>query len=737
MEYNIFDEIVVRAPFYPFNYFINLTKNDSITDAEYFDFFKVPIVAESIYIASPDLYKKISDWTLGKKIEKKELEKLKISFLKYVSRICTRATPFGLFAGCTVYDINQDSNKDASSTRHTKLDMHLLGQLIEKIESQEHIKNKLAFYPNSSLYSISDFYRYIEFENKQKGLVQKVSEVDKSEYLEKIILFCNNGKSIDAIVEYLIIEDSDYSASDYRDFIDELISNQILISEIKLSVSGEDVLSTLIEKIKAIGDIDTANILEQIKNKLYQIDKNLFNEIDKYKEVIKLLQFFELEISEKYVFQVDLYDNNQHFAINNTSIKSQLQEALSFLHSINSNYVSNLSEFKKEFLNRYEYEELPLAKVLDEELGIGYPIKKQNNLDKNPLLDNLFLTYKSSNSSTNTWSEFDYFLLEKLKEVNENSPHITISEKDFESKKLVDLSDTFTLSAKIVDTTEQDNVLVVDGVYASSAASILGRFCQGNEKIKSLTKKITNHEEKINQDKLVAEIVHLPEDRIGNISYRPFLRNFEIPYVSRSSMNLENQININDIMVSLRGDDLILRSKSNGQQILPKLSTAHNYSSSNLSIYAFLCDMQFFKKQKHLTFPWGSHQNILKIFPRVYYKETIISLAKWKLDSKEILNFKKSNNINECIESITNWRKEFNIPNYANLVNGDNKLLINFSNIDSINTLFDEISRNAFFVLEEFLFNPQDVNDKNSVNELIFSFYKKKMKYEKKVYNWG
>lgn len=724
MEYDIFDEIVVRTPFYPFNYFLNLTNKERIEDADYFDFFKIPIVAESIYIASPDLYNKISDWILGKKIENKELEKLKISFLKYISRICTRATPFGLFAGCTIHSLNENSKTNSPITRHTKLDMHLMGQLIEKIENLEHIKNKLIFFPNSSLYSISDFYRYIEFENKPKGLLQKVSEVDKNEYLEKIIDFCEKGKSIDAIVEYLISKDSDYSASDYRDFVEEIISNQILISEIKLSVSGDDLLSILIQKIKSIEDFEIVNILEQIQEKLLEIDKNFHNPIDNYKSILELLKFFNLEINEKYVFQVDLYDNNKDLLIP-SSIKSNLNESLSFLHSINANYINDLSEFKKEFLNRYEYEELPLAKVLDDELGIGYPIKRHSSFDKNPLLDNLFISYKGNNSSATTWTPFDYFLLDKLKQVNENSPHIIISEKDFKAKNLKDLSDTFTLSAKLVNTNDENNVLVVDGIYAASAACILGRFCQGNQEIKSLTQKIANQEEKINHDKLVAEIVHLPEDRIGNISYRPFLRNFEIPYVSRSSMDFEKQININDILISLRGDDLVLRSKSKGLQILPKLSTAHNFSSSNLSIYKFLCDMQFFKKQKHLTFPWGSHQDILKIFPRVYYKETIISLAKWKLDSKDILKFKNSSNTIECLEMIKNWRDQFKIPNYANLVNGDNKLLINFSNIDSVNTLFDEISKKDFFVLEEFLFNPSDLNGKDSVNELIFSFYKK------------
>lgn len=723
MEYEIFDEIVLRSPYFPINYFINLTKNKTITDNDYFDFFNIPIVTESIYIASPDLHKKICEWISGKKIEQKELDKLKISLLKYISRICSRATPFGLFAGCTVFDINGNDTKKNKISRHTKLDMQLLGQLIEKIENLIHIKDKLIFYPNSSLYTISNYYRYIEFENKTNGFVQKVSEVDRSEYLEKIISFSKEGKTINDIIEYLIGIDSNYTTSDYREFIDELISNQILISEIKLSVSGEDILATLTQKIESIGDYEMAKILFTIKTKLSEIDRNFNNKIECYKEIIELLNHFELNFNEKYIFQVDLYNNNKPFSIE-PSIINQLKEALTFLYSINSNYINNLIEFKEEFLKRYEYEQLPITQILDEELGIGYPIKKQFAIDKNPLLDNLFISYKSNNSASTTWSQFDYYLLEKLKNLSDETPHIIIDESDFESKKLEDLSDTFTLSAKLVNSSETKNILVLEGVYASSAASIIGRFCHGNQEIKSFAKKIVNKEELINKDKLVAEIVHLPEDRIGNISYRPLLRKFEIPYVSRSSIELENQININDILLSVRGDNLILTSKNTGKQISPKLSTAHNYSSSNLSIYRFLCDMQFFKKQKHLTFPWGSHQNILKYFPRVYYKKVIISLAKWKLNSKDILKFKKNTIDSKNLDILSSWRINLKIPNFVNLVDGDNKLLINFSNVDSINTFFHEISKKDFFILEEFIFDEKRIDDLQIVNELIFSFYK-------------
>ena len=60
---------------------------------------------------------------------------------------------------------------------------------------------------------------------------------------------------------------------------------------------------------------------------------------------------------------------------------------------------------------------------------------------------------------------------------------------------------------------------------------------------------------------MFAEIVHLPESRIGNILMRPVLRQYEIPYLCGTTLSEEFQIPLTDLLVGIEGDKVVLRSQ--------------------------------------------------------------------------------------------------------------------------------------------------------------------------------
>src|SRR5215831_16119420 len=59
-----------------------------------------PEVREAIFIASPSLAGEIAVWLREPTSERGE--KVERGLVRYVSRMCGRATPFGQFAGCAV-----------------------------------------------------------------------------------------------------------------------------------------------------------------------------------------------------------------------------------------------------------------------------------------------------------------------------------------------------------------------------------------------------------------------------------------------------------------------------------------------------------------------------------------------------------------------------------------------------------------------------------------------------------
>src|SRR5262249_61048858 len=78
-----------------------------------------------------------------------------------------------------------------------------------------------------------------------------------------------------------------------------------------------------------------------------------------------------------------------------------------------------------------------------------------------------------------------------------------------------------------------------------------GRFCPGDPGFHRQVEEPLRAEEALQPDAVFAEIVHLPEGRLGNILARPVLRAYEIPYLGRASVPPDRQIPVTDLRVSV------------------------------------------------------------------------------------------------------------------------------------------------------------------------------------------
>lgn len=133
--YKNFDKYILRTPILPVNFFLKLTKDKEIADEDLKTIFYNPLINEAIYLASPVLYQEIKKWGENKSIDDKD--KIKISFIKYLSRMSSRPTPFGLFSGCSLGKFhvkNKIERINSLNRRYTRLDMDLTGILVKHIE---------------------------------------------------------------------------------------------------------------------------------------------------------------------------------------------------------------------------------------------------------------------------------------------------------------------------------------------------------------------------------------------------------------------------------------------------------------------------------------------------------------------------------------------------------------------------------------------------------------------------
>lgn len=720
-SFKIYHQFIFRLPL------ISLV--DSIIKiTELFNISKQSNFKESIFLASPVLYDELIKWHKNELKDQEGIKKLEISLYKYYSRMQSRCTPYGLFAGCGTgeWGNNSEIKLDGEIKRNTRLDMNFLCALAQQLSRNPSLLPYLKFYPNNSLYSNGRQLRYVEYKYIKNRRLYEISGVDNSDYINLILEKSTEGCTINEFAILLVGDGINYE--DAEEFINELIQNQILVSELEPTVTGNEFIYQILDTLEKInaknGNTEIEEIIDVLKltdENINAIDKKIGNDVEAYRNIYQNLKVLNTPIEENQLFQTDLY-KSATIATLATNVQLELYETINFLNKLYAGEESsNLKNFKGNFLSQYEDSEIPLLHLLDTETGIGYIGKDTNGV--NQLLDGLFLKALGQNEKNLKWNNCQALLNDKLLQAIKTDAYtITFADEDIKDIKneTKSLPDSLAIRFRYINETK----ILLDECGGSSAANLLGRFAHGDDKILEIIKDITTHEQNLNQDKILAEIVHLPENRIGNILLRPVFREYEIPYLGKSAVPTENQIPLEDLMVSIKNNKIILRSKKLNKEIIPRLSTAHNFSFNALPAYQFLCEMQtqYFEKSG-LGFNWGVLSNTYKFLPRAEYKNVILSRAKWqfsKEDFKVLLENEKSKNNNE----ITAWREKWNIPKLVVLADGDNELMINFEDELSIKMLVSAIKNKDRIILEEFLFDVNNllIKDKDGngyTNEII------------------
>lgn len=728
-----FQQYILRTPIFPVSFFRNIMENHC--QEAIFLYLENKYVQEAIYLASPELFEALDKWKFNSlKITKKNKQALTLSLLKYLTRMSSRCTPFGLFASCTVGTIKKHTSiilQLEDYSRHTQFDMQFLAALLQDIASKDEIKPYLKYKPNTSVYLLGDFYRYIEYKYRNAKREHSISAIRKSDLLEFVVQQTKSGITFNEIVNLISEDESEREAA--KQFLDELIKFQFLVSELDCAILDTNELERILIVLSKIKEYETNyNVLNEIRTQIINLDRKIVPDHYLYMNIQKLISNLGIKYDKKYLFQTDLYGGTSVNTLDE-NVPKKVLEGLKFLNGIQKKERNlNQASFIKAFTHRYEDREMPLTTVLDTETGIGY-IQDHDSDDSHVILDELPFRAQLKDTVNEKWTSLEFILERKLQEVVLNAGNeVYLSEKDFPDFKSEWTDTPATFSVMIECMEEKGKELIfIKSSGGISAAQLIGRFCNGSTDINDLAKSITDKEKFFYSDQILAEIAHIPEARTGNILRRPPLRDFEIPYLSNTVLSEDHQIRIEDLMVSVKNGRIVLRSKKIDKEIIPCLSNAHNYSFKSLPVYHFLCDLQGQGLKPIFNFNWGALEAHYEYFPRLIYKDIILSRAKWKINRLEIDVFYYKTDW-DLLEAFTNWRKEKRIPALVNLVHLDNILLLDFEKEIGIKAFLKSIkNQKKTIVLTEFLFTGGSISrnekEENFCNEIILSYYKEKL----------
>lgn len=731
------ETILMRNPLYPVNRLLNFYKSN-INTADYLkQFFSDKTALEALYIGSPDLYQQLNLW-LNNQLDKEDKKyKTELSLLKYIIRMSSRCTPFGLFASCSLVESADNTSVELSDInqlqRFSRLDMDYVCQIYTFLLKNNDFKNQLKFKPNNSLYLIGDNYRYVEYRFAGKGRSYHLVQLENNPYLQKVLELSSEGKTPKELSQAIV--DDEVSLDEATTYINDLILNQVICSEVEPNVTGTDFVNILIQILEKL------NIEHSILKSLKEI-KTLFTQninqskLEIYKSVPEILKVNQVNLNLKTLIQVDTLRPTVNNKINK-KVSEQILQSATLISLLSHKNTPNdpFSEFKNKFMERYESQFVPLVEVLDTESGIGYGKFSNQGLEESPLIGDLPIV-NGRNSYSDQMPSIDSFKWELYeKSLLNNLTEVELDEKMIEklSKQEINynyLPDSIYGMVKIHANSSEDidngNYKInMHGLSGPSAASLWGRFCHLDSKIENASQEFLRKEEQHHPEAIYAEIVHLPESRIGNILMRPHLRSYEIPYLCQSILPKDNQIPVNDLMVGVEENKVVLKSKRLNKQIIPRMSNAHNFSMTSLPIYQFLCDLQY---QMVLGFgwSWGGLES-RKFLPRVTYDKTILCKARWRIIKEDLNEISKLKG-EKFEEAFQKFIKEKNLPEFVFYSQGDNELLLSLNNDLCRKMIVEEVMKYGQITLTESLENEssfiRDEQGNSYSSEFLFGYSK-------------
>ncbi|MGD9644416.1 MAG: lantibiotic dehydratase [Pirellulales bacterium] len=737
---------VVRTPLLPFDALAKWNESDAagLLDGRSLDELRAWMragyarseVREALFLASPSLHQAYHDWhdapqsPRGRKAEP--------ALVRYFARMAGRATPFGLFAGCSIGRIADQSESSAlpiapvgEYRRHVRLDMEYLSNLVAEIERRTEVRRELFYRPNSSLYRVGDRWRYAEARGAGQVRTYQLVAVDDCPYLRAVLDRAVAGGTPAELADSLLAHD--IAVDDALAFVDELIDSQILTSELEPAVTGGDPLVALIARLQ---DIPAAaryvDVLQIVQSTLEALRHRPLGEPrDSYEALARSIEPLPVAADMGRLLQTDMFKPASGAVLNSAVTDEMLCGVEILLSQIEKSDSDLLATFRRSFTERYGDREVPLVEVLDEEMGIGFERSQSPAAAAAPLLAGI--TFPQRGSPTAYWTSRHSVLLQKLAHVLAAGSRELRLDADDLAKMAANEPATppaaFAAFGSIAASSPEalaagDFQIHLQYAAGPSGARSLGRFCQGDDE---LSREVAEHlaaEERLDPEALYAEVVHLPEGRLGNVLLRPVLRNYEIPFLGRSSAPAERQIPVTDLRVSVVGDRVVLRSAALNREIRPRLTTAHNFAWRSMGIYQFLCTLQNQGDCGAIAWNWGP-LDAAPFLPRVTVGRLVLARARWLVAAEEIRTLVAASD-DRLAATVDAWRAARNLPRWVLLQDGDNELPIDLENPLSVASLVDLLRQREAVSLVEMFPSPDELcatgPDGRFVHELIVPF---------------
>ncbi|AXT57444.1 hypothetical protein D1815_17445 [Aquimarina sp. AD1] len=644
----------------------------------------------SVLIASYDLHDNL-------KINNKTRKTLS----KYFKRAHFNPVPFGIFSSVGIIPFNTEEtiiNKNNNLIIDSCYDNFLLNKI--SIKTLDENIDSYKFYPNPSIRLFDN--NRMGFERslfKESGYLEtKYIELDYDDDINFILTKFYSGKTIDDVL-FELTKINDYDEDSIKSYLLQLFDIGMIISdkflfpynkEIKTGNLKSEFLSNFAKR-PITKNQDLSPIIKSIENDF----KNLKNELGDYSKAFSTTSFSSF----------------------NGGINRRIQKSLikyiqfSLVNSKHTPINDKLKKFGNKFYHTFCDGLTPLNKVFDSNYGMNYEdLESKPNKFSRDILAQLCIQ-----------SNDDLIL---------QTDNNTLKNEAIIPKELK----TFGVIFEILECKKsKKQICYIKSMGGANGLNLITRF---NNTTEELCREVAGFEKSNYKDSVLAEINLVPQARAINILARKKYYDYSI------SVNTvptdDRNIQLKDLFLHFDGNDFHLYSKSLKKTVVPRLTSAIDYSKISNLVYQFLCDLQYQNAEIYsLSFDLNNHIDLLIPFvPRIFLDEyTLLYPSQLLLTAGDYNDFEEFKTV--LFKKLDQYKIE------KNLVIPDSKgnLIIEISNNEDLMILYKSLNKHRILYVSELIYNSYDSivqnEEKEGLSHELLSVVKNKVNYQRKQPNFN
>jgi thiopeptide-type bacteriocin biosynthesis protein len=623
------------------------------------------LVRAAIGHASPDLGVGIQRWRRSP--DSRAGRSAERSLVRYVTRMASRPTPFGLTSGYLLGEVEGEPALEIGARDQldivSRIDPSLLEATVRAVAAAAPVGAEFVVRPNPLLYRIGGRLRVAARgprSNRPRLIALPVTPA-----IDTILRSVGREGTVGAAVAALV--DGGAPSDQAWAHVRRLLANDVLIPARLMTVTGADPTAQAGQSLRSLpGGAPYAAIVGEATRALSLAGPLAPPRAD---EVLASLERLPVEIGRRRCVQIDSIRGGQ--VVLPRIVVQEARRAVDLLIRLESPREDPLAAFAEQFERRFATRSVPLLEALDPDYGIRLEGVLQSSHDARAARRRALLALiergHRSRSGEVALTDEDLRAL-----AAESKPRLP------ESLALV-----CTLLAPDVESVcAGDFSLLEPRLAGPTGARLFGRLCHGDSELELRVRRHLERESAAEGRGIIADVAAAPDTDWGlNVTHRPVLRDWEIECGGLSGARLDQRIELADLRVGIERGEVVLHSERLGCRVLPRRTEMLNFRWLALPASRFL-ELLTLQEAPSSRWSWGDLRDAPEL-PAVRHGRIVLAPRRWNATAAEVEELLGGGDAAR-FRRVQAWRKRRELPRFIVFEHLDNRLLVDLDNVLSV-----------------------------------------------------